>query len=148
MTTNLANLQMPLTIPVNSTAITISTCFAEEASKLTDLKSYFEVHRRLIDLLDNDTTKDLVNWFDGRPKSMYLTILTSNQAAMAYAFSQDLVDEDLTIEISIRDYLQCQDLSSESVEALFDEFMVPQANLKQAEGGHLIVHFGYELICA
>jgi hypothetical protein len=65
MTTNLANLQMPLTIPVNSTAITISTCFAEEASKLTDLKSYFEVHRRLIDLLDNDTTKDLVNWFDG-----------------------------------------------------------------------------------
>jgi hypothetical protein len=86
--------------------------------------------------------------FDGRPKSMYLTILTSNQAAMAYAFSQDLVDEDLTIEISIRDYLQCQDLSSESVEALFDEFMVPQANLKQAEGGHLIVHFGDELIGA
>ena len=146
MTTNLANPQMPPTIPVNSTAITISTCFAEEASKLTDLKRYFQVYRRLIDLLDDDNTEDMINWFDGRPKSMYLTIWTSNQAAMAYAFSQDLVDEDLTIETSIRDYLQCQELSSESVEALFDEFLVPQANLKQAEGGHLIVHFGDELI--
>lgn len=148
MNANLANLQMPSMLPVNSTVTTISTCFAEEATKLTDLKRYFQVHRRLIDLLDDDNTEEMINWFDGRPKSMYLTIWTSNQVAMAYAFSQDLVDEDLTIKTSIRDYLQCQELSSESVEALFDEFMVPQANLKQAEGGHLIVDFGDELIGA
>jgi hypothetical protein len=104
------------------------------------------VHCRLIELLDNDNTEDMINWFDGRPKSMYLTIWTINQAAMAYAFSQDLVDEDLTIEASIRDYLRSQELSCESVEAVFDEFMVPQANLKQAEDGLLFVTFGDELI--
>ena len=104
------------------------------------------MHCRLIELLDNDNTEDMINSFDGRPKSMYLTIWTSNRAAMAYAFSQDLVEEDLTIEASIRDYLRSQELSCESVEAVFDEFMVPQANLKQAEDGFLFVTFGDELI--
>jgi hypothetical protein len=146
MNTNLPNLHMPSMIPVNSAAITITTCFAEKADQLMDLKRYFQVHSHLVSLLNTDDTEEVVNWYDGRPKSMFLTIWTSNQAAMAYAFSQDLVDEDLTIKTSIRDYLQCQEFSSESVEALFDEFMVPQANLKQAEGGHLIVDFGDELI--
>ncbi len=64
---------MPQMIPVNSAAITISTCFAEEA-ELTSLKDYFKVNNHLFALLNDDDHENIINWYDGRPKSMFLSI--------------------------------------------------------------------------
>jgi hypothetical protein len=146
MNTNLANLQMPQMIPVNSAAITITTCFAEEADQLTDLKRYLQVHSYLVSLLNDDDTEEVVNWYDGRPKSMFLTIWTSNQAAIQYASSQGLVDEELTIEVCIRDFLQGQGMCSDSIEAVIDEFITPQVSLKQSADATISVDFGGELV--
>lgn len=146
MKINLPNLQMPSMIPVNSAAITITTCFAEEAEQLTDLKRYFQVHSHLVSLLNDDDTEEVHNWYDGRPKSMFLTIWTRNQVAIQYAFSQDLLDEELTIESSIRDYLQSQEISCECIEAIIDEFIAPQVSLKQSTDGRLSVDFGGDLV--
>jgi hypothetical protein len=146
MNINLPNLQMLPIIPVNSAAITITTSFAEEADQLTDLKRYFQVHSHLVSLLNDDDIEEVVNWYDGRPKSMFLTIWTRNQAAIRYAFSEDLVDEDLTIESSIRDYLQSQEICCECIEAIIDEFITPQVTLKQSADGHLSVGFGGDLV--
>jgi hypothetical protein len=146
MNTNLPNLHMPSMIPVNSAAITITTCFAEEADQLTDLKKYFQVHSHLVSLLNDDDTEEVHNWYDGRPKSMFLTIWTRNQAAIRYAFSQGLVDEALTIESSIRDCLQSQEICCECIEAIIDEFITPQVSLKQSTDGRLSVEFGFDLV--
>jgi hypothetical protein len=146
MNINLPNLHLPSMIPVNSAAITITTSFAEEADQLTDLKKYFQVYSHLVSLLNDDDTEEVVNWYDGRPKSMFLTIWTRNQAAMRYAFSEDLVDEDLTIESSIRDYLQSQEICCECIEAVIDEFITSQVTLKQSADGRLSVDFGGDLV--
>ena len=146
MNTSLPHLQMPSMIPVNSAAITITTCFAEEADQLKDLKKYFQVHSHLVSLLNDDDTEEVHNWYDGRPKSMFLTIWTRNQAAIQYAFSQDLLDEELTIESSIRDYLQSQEICCECIEAIIDEFITPQISLKQSADATVSVDFGGELV--
>ena len=146
MNTNLPNLHMPSMITVNSAAITITTCFAEEADQLKDLKKYFQVHSHLVSLLNDDDTEEVHNWYDGRPKSMFLTIWTRNQAAIQYAFSQDLLDEELTIESSIRDYLQSQEICCECIEAIIDEFITPQISLKQSADATVSVDFGGELV--
>ena len=146
MNTNLPHLQMPQMIPVKSAAITISTCFAEQADRLTDLKRYFQVHSHLVSLLNDDDTEEMDNWYDGRPKSMLLTIWTTNQAAIQYAFSQGLVDEEVTIESSIREYLQRQEICCECIEAIMDEFITAQVTLKQSADGRLYVDFGGDLV--
>ena len=146
MNTNLPHLQMPQMFPVKSAAITISTCFAEQADQLTDLKRYFQVHSHLVSLLNDDGTEEMDNWYDGRPKSMFLTICTSNQAAIQYAFSQGLVDEELTIECSIREYLESQEICCESIEAIMDEFITAQVTLKQSADDRLYVDFGGDLV--
>lgn len=146
MNTNLPNLQMPQMIPVDSAAITITTCFAEEADQLAYLKRHFEVHSHLIGLLNNDETKDIVNCYDGRSKSAFLTIWTSNQPAIQYAFSEDLVDEDLTIETSVRAHLNSLGFCSECIEAIIDEFITPQVTLKQSADCLLSVDFGGDLV--
>ena len=133
-------------IPVNSAAITISSCFAEQADQLTDLKRYFQVHSHLVSLLNDDDTEEMDNWYDGRPKSMFLTICTSNQAAIQYAFSQGLVDEELTIESSIREHLQRQEICCECIEAIMDEFITAQVTLKQNADGIISVDFGGDLV--
>ena len=146
MNTNLTHLQMPQMIPVKSAAITISTCFAEQADQLTDLKRYFQVHSHLVSLLNDDGTEEMDNWYDGRPKSMFLTIWTSNQAAIQYAFPQGLVDEELTIESSIREHLQRQEICCECIEAIMDEFITAQVTLKQNADGIISVDFGGDLV--
>jgi hypothetical protein len=146
MNTNLSNLQMPQMIPVNSAAVTITTCFAEEADRLTDLKSYFQVHSHLVSLLNDDDTEEVHNWYDGRPKSMFLTIWTRNQVAIQYAFSQDLLDEELTIESSILEFLQSQEICCECTEAIIDEFITPQVSVKQSADGRLSVDLGGDLV--
>jgi hypothetical protein len=133
-------------IPVKSAVITISTCFAEQADQLTDIKAYFQIHGQLFNILTSDDTEELVNWYDGRPKSMLLTIWTSNQAVIQYAFSQGLVDEEVTIESSIREYLQSQEICCECIEAIMDEFITAQVTLKQNADGRLSVDFGGELV--
>ena len=146
MKTILPHLQIPQIIPVELAAITISTTFAEQADQLTDLKRYFQVHSHLVSLLNDDGTEEMDNWYDGRPKSMFLTICTSNQAAIQYAFSQGLVDEEVTIESSIREYLQRQEICCECIEAIIDEFVTPQVTLRQSADGRLSVDFGGELL--
>ena len=130
MNTNLPHLQMPQMIPVKSAALTISTCFAEQADQLSDIKAYLRIHSHLFTILSSDDVAGLINWYDGRPKSMFLTICTSNQAAIQYAFSQGLVDQELTIESSIREYLQSQAICCESSEAIIDEFVTPEVILR------------------
>jgi hypothetical protein len=137
---------MPQMIPVNSAAITITTCFAEEADQLTDLKRYLQVHSYLVSLLNDDDTEEVVNWYDGRPNSMFLTIWTRNQIAIQYAFSQDLVDEELTIKSSIRNHLKSQGMCSDSIEAVIDEFITAQVSLKQSTDGIISVDFGGDLV--
>jgi hypothetical protein len=100
----------------------------------------------LVSLLNDDDTEDINNWYDGRPKSMFLAIWTSNQAAIRYAFSQGLVDEELTIESPIRDYLQSQEICCECIEAIIDEFITPQVSLKQSADATISVDFGGELV--
>jgi hypothetical protein len=57
-------------------------------------------------LLDHEDVIETINWYDGRPKSMFLSLWTGNKSAIEYAFPQDLVDEEMAIESSFRDYLQ------------------------------------------
>jgi hypothetical protein len=77
---------------------------------------------------------------------MFLTIWTGNQAAIQYAFFQDLVNEELTVESSIRDYLQSQGISCESIEATIGEFNTSQVTLKQGADSLLFIDFGCDLV--
>ena len=145
MNTNLPYLQIPEMIPVESAAITISTCFAKEAGELTSLKDYFTVHNHLFTLLNDDDLEDIINWFDGRPKSMLLSIWTGNKTAIQYAFSKDMLDEDETIDVAVREYLESQNICCDCIEALLDEFITPQAKLIEQEDGRLMVSLGCDL---
>lgn len=142
MNTNLPNLSTPQMIPVDSAEITISTCFADEADDLLGLKNYFQVQNHFFSLLDSDDVEDMANWFDGRPKSMFLTISTRNQAAIQYAFSQGLIDDESVIESAIRDHLGSQGLDCSRIEHMMDEFITPEVSLRQSEDGQLFVDLG------
>ncbi len=144
MNIHLSAHQTPQMITVKSAVITIPTCFAEEADCLVDLHRFLQVHSHLIGLLKEDDLQQMINWYDGRPKSMFVTICTANQAAIQYAFSHGLLDEERTIEDTVRDYLGSQVLRSDSIEALFDEFITPRVTLRQREGNLLFVAFDGE----
>ena len=146
MTVSFGDIQFPEMIPVESAAITISTCFAEEAGELTSLKDYFTVHNHLFTLLNDDDLESIINWFDGRPKSMFLSIWTGNKEAIQYAFSKGMLDEDETIEVVVCKCLESQDICCDCIDALLDEFMTPQAQLKQGDDGRLFVDFDCELV--
>ncbi len=73
---------------------------------------------------------------------MFLTIRTRNQAAIQYAFSQGLLDEELLIESAIRNHLRRQGLDCDRIERLMDEFVTPEVCLRQAENGQLFVDLG------
>jgi len=132
-------IEMPQMIPVKTAQITISTCFAEEAGQLSNLKRYFQVHNHLFSLLGNADTDEMINWFDGRPKSMFMTLWTSNQPAIQYAFSEDLVDEESTIETTIRDFLGSQDPCCQFIDSVIEELFAPELCLKQLEDGSVVV---------
>jgi hypothetical protein len=142
MNPKLPNLSTPQMIPVDSAEITISTSCVEQAGELTDLKTYFHVHNHLLTLLAKDDNAQIINWFDGRPKSMFLTICTRNQVTIQYAFSQGLLDEESAIESAIRDHLRSQDLEFNCNEQVLDELITPELSLGQAEDGRLFVDLG------
>lgn len=142
MNTNLPNLSIPQVIPVDSAEITISTCFAKEADHFMDLKNYFRVQNHFFSLLDIVDVEEIINWHDGRPKNMLLTIITKNQAAIQYAFSEGLLDEESVIESAIRDHLGSHGLDFNRIEHLMDEFITPEVRLQQTEDGRLFVDLG------
>jgi len=104
-----------------------------------DLKNYFQVQNHLFSLLDADDVEEMTNWFDGRPNSMFLTIATRNKAAIQYALSQGLLDEEATIQSAIRDYLQRQGVDLNSMEEVVDEFLIPGVTLRQRDDSSLFV---------
>ena len=146
MNIHLSAHQTPQMITVKSAVITIPTCFAEEADCLVDLHRFLQVHSHLIGLLKEDDLQQMINWYDGRPKSMFVTICTANQAVIQYAFSQGLVDEEVTIESSIREHLQSQEICCECIEAFMDEFITAQVSLRQSSDGIISVDFGGDLV--
>lgn len=146
MNINLPHLQMPQMIPVNSAAITISSCFAEQADQLSDIKTYLQIHSQLFNILSSDDVAGLINWYDGRPKSMLLTIYTCNQAAIQLAFLHELLDEDETIEACLRDFLVNQGVHCERIDEVMDEFLAPDVSLKRNDDGLMFVDLGGSLM--
>ena len=142
MKTNLPNLSFPQLLPVDSAEITISTCFAEQADSLEGLKRFVQVYFQFLSLLNDDDIEDIDNWFDGRPKSMFVTIVTRNQAAIQFALSNGLLDEESAIEAAIRNYLRSQGFDYSCIEQLMGEFVTPEACLRQTEDGQLLVDLG------
>lgn len=139
MKTNFPNLSFPKLLPVESAEITISTCFAEHADSLEDLKRFVQVYSQLFSFLSADDTEETVNWFDGRPKSMFVTLVTQNLAAIQFSLLNGLLDEESVIEYAIRDHLGSQDLDNERIEQLMREFITPEVCLRQTEDGRLVV---------
>lgn len=139
MKTNFPNLSFPKLLPVDSAEITISTCFAKQADNLEDLKRFVQVYSQLFSLLSADDIEEIVNWFDGRPKSMFVTLVTRNLTAIQFALSNGLLDEETVIESAIRDHLGSQCLDYERIEKLMGEFITPEVCLRQTEDGRLVV---------
>lgn len=147
MTTTYTSLQVPMMIPIKSAAITISTSIACEADQLSDLRKYFEVHSQLLALLSNDDIDELVNWFDGRAKSAFLTISTANAAAMQFAYTHDLLDEEETIDAALHDYLHGQaSMPSDCLEELLEFLYDAQPVLTQLTDGSLSILLSNEQV--
>lgn len=139
MKTNFPNLSFPQLLPVDSAEITISTCFAEQADSLQDLKRVVQVYFQFLSLLNDDDIEDIENWFDGRPKSMFVTLVTRNQAAIHFALSEGLMNDESVIEATIRDYLRSKGFDCNYIEQVMGEFITPEVCLRQSEDGRLFV---------